>query len=231
MSAANKIDKYKIDFTVFKNLDLNQCTNAVNDYSDNISNCHSLQRIASSLKYYDLACNNKISKDDFCEFCQRIYPNVLDDYCHLIDCHNYQLIQIQKELKLKYSLDQCKINRCKIMIRRCRLRQMIELTDNDNLAPFHIDTFDRLHHHIFHLDQLGFRNADSKTSKESVEIVGVDDQMVDAAFKRTKERVYAKRSQFRDIERYENKHNKVNISVQENIANSGLLCTSCFHVI
>ena len=85
----------QLDLSIYNKLRKRKCPRSTKSNSC-IANCDYLERIAVGLKYYDLVCRNSIGKDKFVQFCQEIYKNVLDDYCHFISKHNHNLNEIKK---------------------------------------------------------------------------------------------------------------------------------------
>ena len=230
----------EMDMTIYKNLNANNCVinNDSNDDYSYIQNCDYLQRISIGLKYYDLFCKNKIERDIFIQFCQTIYTNFLDDYCHFISVHNYHLTSIIAELQRNYGLIQCKMESCDIVDRHYRINSgrhqpLISENRKDN---FNIDLFDRLHHHIFHITQCGFREnlreEQEEKKREETEMTDIDDTAVfDAEFMKMKERIFTKRDEFlssRNIGRFGAENNKFNLiskEVMDKNFQSGLLIT------
>ena len=133
-----------IDLTIFKNLNSNKCNNY-------ISNCNQLQRLSLGLKYYRLVCNNTIDKDVFVQFCQETYTNFLDDYCHFIKHHHYDLEQIKDELLSKYKMIDCDLKSCKVILRHYRTET---IKTDYSYSSFYIDCYDRIHHQIYHLNKM-----------------------------------------------------------------------------
>ena len=172
-----------------------------------------MNRISVGLKYYHLHLQNVISKDEFIKFCENIYKNILDDYCHFINVHNYHLNEIKKELKIE-----CNINKCKGIGRHYRYSQRD--THSDPKYSYYIDCFDRIHHQIFHLYQLGLRvNIESKHDDDDDEI---NDEMIDLKFKKMKQTIITKRKKF-GLDKFDRfkteKNNKFNIITgSENIS-------------
>ena len=147
-----------INVSIFANLQSNQCSENDDTTTDNyITNCTHLQRLATGLMYHHSLSQNVITNDEFIQFCQEIYKQLLDDHCHLIKYHHYHLDQIQKELESNYSIPQCDIINCKALGRQYRDRTIIEHVDKDFVYAFYMDCFDRIHHQIYHISRLGLR--------------------------------------------------------------------------
>ena len=220
-----QLDCHKIDLTIFQNLKQRQCIeNHANDNNYKyIKNCDHLKRIAAGLNYYNSFCQNAISLDRFTQFNETIYTNFLDDYCHFIKEHNYHLRPIRKELNVEYGLAQCNFNMCEVVERHYRTqREKESVTDLNKLDAFYLDCFDRLHHHLFHLEIIGMRviqkNHGIISYGEMDECYNSREYEIDHEFKRIKETIFSKRNKFlshRNIQRYQSQ-NKYNIVTIDN---------------
>ena len=153
-----------------------------------------------------------------------------------------------KKLKSDYLLKECKMDICTVttvIARHYRLEIQEEADNNNNnddsIYPFYIDCFDRLHHHIFHLDKIGMRvsisnddqgDVDEDIKKEQKE--SEDEIATDAAFKKMKEMIFTQRDQFRSnrsIKRYESNNNKFNLVINNNDNNEYKSGLSLLHII
>lgn len=217
-----------IDLTIFKNLESNDCKiNELNDnikHNNSIENCDCMKRIAMGLKYYQFVCDKTIESEQFINFCQEIYCNLLDDYCHFIKHHQQQLNQIKIELETKCSLKECNINECIMMERHYRTeRGHRERKDvEDATYSFYSDVFDTIHHQIFHIDRLGLRFH--KKDDDNQEIKDVD-----RLFKTMKDFIFKKREQNGSdrFKRLRVENNKFNLMINDD--NSKLWSDSiCF---
>lgn len=197
-----------INLYVYDDLECNQC--------HEIGNCSALKRIATSLQYYELVCKGQIPNDEFIRFCQQRYINMLDDYCHFLQFHNYHLIQIRQELESKYSLYQCEISECDVISRHYRKqallsqnRQNIDSFKNDMSYIFYMVCLDNLHHHIFHLHQIGLRGSQQYTHRN------IDNDRDEIAFKELRQMILTKHQQLNIIPS-DNKTKKFNLSTTNN---------------
>ena len=166
-----------------------------NDINYNyISNCDYLQRISIGMKCYDLFCRNKIEWEAFIDFCETKYTNLLDDYVHFISVHNSHSISIAKELERVHGITQCEIESCDVVARHYRVTaREAEADDDDEKQTFYKDLFDSIHHHIFHLNQIGLRDdpTDAKEDSEKEEAQdSADDILFDAEFMKLKRRIF-----------------------------------------
>eukprot|EP01084_Bolivina_argentea_P042612 78566_1 len=142
--------KQMLDFNLFESPWINMnCANSKQQNSI-ISHCKALQRLSFGLLYdnENLFCNN----DSF----YKPY-SLLNDWNHFIKQHtsNQQLIQIADELRNKYDVKTCNIRQCNKM-RRHYSRQL-QKNDTTEMCSFYVDCFDRFHHQIFHLFEIGLR--------------------------------------------------------------------------
>ena len=211
-----------VDMTIYKNLHSNECV--ITDHANNtnynfIQNCDYMKRITIAMKYYQSFSNNKIEKEVFINFCEAVYTNFLDDYIHFMSVHNYHLTSIANELQRAYGVTQCTIDSCDIIGRHYRMNTRTDETgsDDDETDSFYKDSFDRIHHQIFHLKDLGFRDniKDKKGDKEAKEVdMSGDVSSFDDEFMKLKERIFKKRDAFlsnRSIDRFGNENNKFNL--------------------
>lgn len=209
-----------IDLSIFTNLESHEC--AINECSDDIiDNCDYLKRIGVGLKYYQFVGDSQIEEEQFTQFCQNIYTikTLLNDYYHLIKQHNtyQQLIAIKQGLKSKYLINPCQIKQCDVVLRHYRLNK----TDKDTSFSFYTDCFDRFHHQIFHLEQMGL-------------IQDTKDILIDDAFKLMKNRIFQKRKDcgLDSFDRFQSTNNKFNvINFNNTVTNrdeSGITFTDAF---
>ena len=167
------------DLTEYTNLEPNECRQSkiLQCPDDKILSCVHLKRISVGLQYYDLHCKNKIERQDFIQFCQEICCNCkfLDDYDHFISIHKQDIDQIKEELRLKYGLEQCEVGVCEVIGRHYRSHADEMQNDPDAVYAHCMDCFDRLHHYIWHVEEMGLRiNKSQNEIKEDS-----DEQMVE----------------------------------------------------
>eukprot|EP01084_Bolivina_argentea_P068582 124827_1 len=225
-----------IDITIFsQNAICNVGTNTSNKQI--IPNCSRLQRLAMGLKYYSLQLKNlninnvdefhyndeekiKSEKDVFLKFCTDVYPHLLDDYIHWIKKHSnsYQLIQIHTELRQEYGFDTCNILKCNMLMRHYRQRERTtENVHDDAKFIFYRDCYDRFHHHIFHLFEIGLRLESMSIVEEHLEYDATEDvdflyMRVNKVFNnRVNEAINRQRNCGIDLPRYSKKNNKYDL--------------------
>ena len=215
----------QMEMTLFNNNEDSKC---VISEKDHISNCDYLKRLAHALNQYDLYCRKKIEKEEFMKFCQETYTDFLDDYCHFMGHHNYHLIQIKHELESEYALQPCIVSDCKIVDRHYRSRDTKDNNEEEEYLHF-IETFDRLHHHIWHLFEMGLR-VDKSDIIESRGDDKFQNAMFDEVFKNTKQRIYERRQKFgsKCFERFESLNNKFTLKIEDMRDESGIVIIRLF---
>ena len=157
-----------------------------------LSNCYEIRRIISALIFYSTTdpINNKKHESKFMEYFNEIYPELLDDYIHIMDHHQYDMEQVLKVLKSDMELlSECNINNCVAIKRHFRDRERDKITPSiswkcqqcNSMNPqcpkcceiaheltFYIDILDSIHCHWYHSFDLGLRvrNDDIKQLKD-----------------------------------------------------------------
>ena len=156
---------------------------------------------------------NNISNDEFVEFCQETYKNILDGHYHFIKYHHYHLDKIQKELESKYLIPQCDIINCKAIRRHYRENKHVQDEDNDLVYSFYMDCFDRIHHQIHHIPRLGLR---LKTQRDKQDIRKIfNDQDVNISEMRA---IILKRSNEYRLNRFKRYQNtKFNLQISKSL--------------
>ena len=153
--------------------------------------CSHLKRLFAAYKYHE-ALGGATRADDktsqlrkglMVEFCQTAYGMLLDDATHLIKQHDDDVQAIFKELSAKYGLAPCGgASACVKTARHYgrRNRDTATTTDqkHDAVYEFYCSIFDRVHHFVSHLYDLGLR-IDWNAVEEEPE--NDDELYVDAA--------------------------------------------------
>ena len=207
--------KENIHLSVFK---LQLPSSALSSCSNDISVCARIERLLSSLKYYDQlnASNHENGKQLFCDFMDTIYESkIFDDFYHLTKCHQKDLIDIKDLAISQYKMTKCELSNCNHSDRHFRVRtdhiynnDKKNNIDDDKYWKLHQETMDTLHFYVFHLYQGGLRHTPNET-----EIIQDGDNIspyFDAVFQRIC--VYVKRSRG-SADRFNRLHgNKFDIS-------------------
>ena len=98
----------------------------------------------------------------FLEFNEEVYRSVLDDTAHFIKEHEDDLERVRKEWTERYGLPKCSVSECAQTERHYgrgredRKRESVG-EEEDALYAFYESLYDRIHHYIFHLFDVGLR--------------------------------------------------------------------------
>merc|ERR1712154_564448 len=192
-----------------------------------ISSCCSLQRIAVGLRYWQTLCGDnklnqsQVTKDIFVQFCQETYGNFLDDFVHLICCHQApnDLLKIGDELIKEYGLRACDITKCNKLRRHFQRRGADKNNNNEQDIKyiFYRDCYDRCHHQVFHLFEMGLRSKPESMEEIKNDFDGkdIDFLCVDKVFKKKRDLIRGKRKEYGfDAERYSDSNNKYNLNIK-----------------
>ena len=160
------------DLSIFdkdwKGVKYSQCS------SDEFLNCASIPRLIQALAYYAKldVIGNEGDRNDFVRFVTEIYPELLNDFTHLVSQHNHSLQQI-KEHFLEDTA--CKIATCEHSSRHYRQekKKQVDYSVKHKLDPelvFFIDLMDSLHFYLFHCIESGFRDIKTSDSESIFEL-------------------------------------------------------------
>ena len=168
------------DLNIFRNkVDLDQCqSNNIKQFEE----CDSLNRLFCALKYYttlDVA-ENQNDQNIFMQFMKEIYHVFIDDYTHLVTCHDHGIESIHKYLTQNESLfDECDIKKCLFTSRHYEIDQT-ESNSKDLTSNFYKRNMDSLHFYLLHLFDTGLRINEMKQNKHDNE---ENNNYFDAKFK------------------------------------------------
>eukprot|EP01084_Bolivina_argentea_P251275 421379_1 len=162
------------DLDVFKD-EKNECD--PNNNENPIEACTTVNRLVSSLKYCSLLdlIKNPNHKHAFTAFISDIYPNMLNDYGHLVQKHN-NLENINKQLLSMKQFGPCDPFSCAFSTRHNMNNnnnnaqnegKKEDEADRDGVLQFYKNQFDALHFYLFHLYQCGLRTE--KPNENDVE--------------------------------------------------------------
>eukprot|EP01084_Bolivina_argentea_P205253 350678_1 len=183
-----------------------------------IANCLCLKRISVGLEYYKILCNQQTTnivssqyhqrsgKQKFAEFCIETYRCFLDDFIHILKHHNNHLKQIATELIDEYGFESCDIIKCNQMKRHYRINSNDNHLVEDPYYAFYEQCYDRLHHFIFHLYDIGAR-VDKQFATRTNSLC-INDE-----FAKIRNIITTKRKF--DIDRYNCKNNKYNLYIND----------------
>ena len=215
-----------------KNMDLNifksqkmEC----HQTPDNIpltERCSSLMRLCTASKYIDAVTASKLDEEDqralMIEFNQEAYSMVLDDTAHLVNVHSDNIKLIQSEWIKNFGFPPCSVSNCVKTTRhysrgrREKINEMIGDQKVDPIYDFYRSLYDRVHHFVWHLYDIGLRvDADKLRLKatgddeKETEIKGVT---VDQRFAAERDHVRSRREQCDlDLDRFEEAISKYTI--------------------
>ena len=137
------------DLSIFKTDDQKNIDICANEQTNIIEACDALKRLVTALLYYhkfDLI-KNENDQNIFSDFIMNIYPNLINDYIHLIDHHSNQMQQITESLKKKErNVFECDIKTCKYTTRHRKTQYLHQnkhdgdskSNENDKLLNFFI---------------------------------------------------------------------------------------------
>ena len=225
MDSTSNSKAHEIDFSIFK-IESSEC-NITEKKNEIIANCSYLQRMCVGLRYYGLLCKenklreSKVAKEVLVEFCDVAYTNLLDDYIHIVQNHNDDLIEIGDEMSKKYECIPCKIEECSKLQRHYRGRGESENNKDDFFEEgkflFYSDCFDRSHHQIYHLHAMGLKLKRNEIEiKEDEHKKGKKVECFDSMFQRRRDLIIRRKKECGlDLERYNDQNNKYIIKQQQ----------------
>ena len=159
----------QIDLSFFESVSPSSASSC--STNEDISSCNPIQRLLTSLSYYNKLIptnNDENGKTIFSNFMYEFYGClVYDDFHHLLKDHQKDIKLIMDLTINQYQIPKCKLSECKNSDRHFRINDDnddIQNNDdgNDNLKYFKIqkETMDTLHFYIFHLFDGGLRCLD-----------------------------------------------------------------------
>ena len=212
-----------------KNMDLNifkspkmECRQT----PDNIpltERCSSLMRLCTASKYIDAVPASKLDEEDqralMIEFNEEAYNMVLDDTIHLVNMHSDNIKLIQSEWIKNFGFPPCSVANCVKTTRhygRGRREKINELIGDGKVDPiydFYRSLYDRVHHFVWHLYDIGLRvdvnsldlNVGGSDEKEAEN----DVVTVDRIFAAERDQVRSRRDQCQlELDRFEEENGK-----------------------
>eukprot|EP01084_Bolivina_argentea_P259204 437281_1 len=222
----SEAQNFGLDLNIFKSEETsNKCFGDNKDETKiEIQDCEALNRLVNALKYYTLLniTNTESSHTLFAEFCDNIYKNALNDFIHFMTTHSAQIEGIHKSIVNHQNFGVCNLSKCNMFNRhytndRRQKQTMVEKTDSKSI--FYSDLFDRFHHFIYHLFDVGLRIPKSEIMTDT-EQKQTDNN--DFVFAKQQKIISQKREQ-RNIDRFEDKTNaKYNMSIQKTTNNNNV---------
>jgi len=150
-----------------------------------IRKCDMLNRLIHGLKFYsnlDID-TNEVDKDEFNNFFDDTYKNMLDDYLHCINVHSDDLEEIHDSLRSKYHFSDCNVRNCSFSKRHFDGKKHYNKND-DPWINFYIETYDSLHFWLFHLYSVGLRSKkkDKRDDEKQRIIIKLNDEKEDECY-------------------------------------------------
>jgi len=225
---------FNLDMNIFK-ISTDYCYHDSSSTSNDITKCDYLKRILHALRYYSLIKldDKPFNNDILMSFCDNIYPQLIDDYNHVICKHSDDLEDINDQLIKDTNYGDCDHKKCKLFARyydnSTRKTKTANTTSNNNnnnnneitdsKLLFKREIFDNIHHWLFHLYHVGMR-----TKKKSIFVDQDDDYLeedeqdeyIDHQFKKIKEIINFKKASINIKDnRFDDKNNKYTINTQK----------------
>ena len=170
-------------------------TDKPNPTTSNPKQCDHLNRILHALKYYRLLDleNNPSNHHIFANFCNVVYPQLLNDYQHIISTHSDQLEAIHEQLIKDDNFGECDLLKCALFRRHQENSRRQTASNEEKPHPkfsYCAELLDATHYWLFHLFQVGMRTK-GKTVESGVDDDDkqIDDDYIDHEFKRIKDSI------------------------------------------
>eukprot|EP01084_Bolivina_argentea_P297762 513035_1 len=176
-----------------------------------VSNCISLCRLATALRYYSLLdiIQNKQHQEILIHFMKEVYTQILDDYNHLLAFHNTQIQQINTYLIQQKQFKSCdSMNNCAYTSRHHQ-----SSTNNNNKIStdptlhFYKQTMDSLHFYCFHLFHSGLRVLSNDEIEQKESESNENESYFDAAFSRIKTEISQRYNATKTFDRFQSNSN------------------------
>ena len=194
----------------------------INDNCDTPTDCKAVERILTTLIYYQRLSKSK--RSIFSQFLCKSYSHYLDDITHLLNIHEQDLEEINEMIFKRSDFTGCDINHCLTTDRHYDLDQPHPNTeeakrDSDatetNLERFHQQTWDSVHFYVVHLFELGLRQK--KDELKTIFDVEDDNDCLDTICKQQQAMIKQKRQKLsRFFGRFKSESNKFNIQTSSN---------------
>ena len=217
-----------VDLEIFKDLSQTGCSHEASEDTLLIENCPALKRLVVSSRYLDSLTayygRTEEMRLALVEFCVEAYTCVLDDCAHLVKQHGDDIQRVHREAVEHYGVVACSLSSCLKSTRHyARGRRNHKRDDADDAVfAFYESIFDRFHHFVAHLFDVGLRvdrqlvQVDKEEEEEDDQNESKSDDLVDAAFKKEKALIAQKKAACDiDLGRLQDAHNKFVIDVAE----------------
>eukprot|EP01084_Bolivina_argentea_P060872 111202_1 len=212
---------HNIDFKIFQHKVADKCLN--------VDECIQIRRLVHSLQYYQslhLIHDTKQLQASLNKFCTEKYKYLIDDYNHVILCHD-DIGPIHSFIQKNYTeLSLCDFCTCSLFKRTNRnsareKEEKNESESNDVEFVFWRDLLDRMHCYMVHLFDSGLRihrnkNAYRTNNDEDIKY----NSCFDSAFEEISTGVSIRRTKMQTtglrFTRYKNKKFNINMNIIDN---------------
>ena len=167
---------YQVDLSVFE--DSEQLCDRHPDELPITERCTATKRLCAALLYFhalstSMILNEEEKKALFVEFSQEVYKSLLSDSIHFVKEHERDIKRVHIEWTEMYGLPKCPASKCAQITRhytRGRRRDCDQglINEDDAIYNLYETAYDRLHHFLFHLFEIGMR-VDTQTMTQRVE--------------------------------------------------------------
>ena len=213
-----------IDLTIFKS-PKTECRQTPDDIPLTMR-CSSLLRLCTASRYIDAVTASKLAEDEqmalLVEFNEEAYNMILDDTIHVVNEHSDDVQQVQSEWIEHFGFPKCTVSNCVKTTRhygrgRKEMKKDVHGDDHsDPLYEFYRSLYDRVHHFVWHLYDIGLRvdiNSLGLNGGESDEKnAGTEGVTVDQAFAAERDYIRFRREECQlDFDRFEEAMSKYTI--------------------
>lgn len=174
----------QLDLSVLKD-SKSECT----PHSDDVpitERCSYTKRLCTASMYFGVVSQSTTLSDEdkaslLVQFNEEAYQSMLEDTNHFIKEHENDISKVQKEWIELYGFPKCTVSECAQTARHYQrgetdTRQKTADTHDDALYAFYQSLYDRLHHYIFHLFEVGMRVDASLLTSTKLHDVAADEQ-------------------------------------------------------
>eukprot|EP01084_Bolivina_argentea_P004322 8218_1 len=122
--------------------------------------CTAVKRIIHGLKHFSCLDQDATTyHQTLVQFVKNTYVSLLDDYIHIIQCHNDNLDYISTSMINDYHIIACDINKCSFVLRHFRSNKQDDMSNllSDDDFVFYRNLIDSIHCYLFHSYDIGLR--------------------------------------------------------------------------
>ena len=227
---------YEVDLSVFD--DSEQRCKRHSDDLPITERCAATKRLCAALLYFHaLTTSNVLNEEEkkalFVEFSQEVYKSLLEDSIHFVKEHERDIQQVHTEWTEMYGLPKCSVSKC-VHITRHYTRGRRSGSDqdltrvDDAIYTLYQTAYDRLHHFLFHLFDVGIR-VDTQSIARRIQVeeqkeMDFEGVAVDKWFAAERDLIKLQREECKlQIEQYEDPNNKFTIQTVSEKGGSTLM--------